>query len=195
MVCLHFDFPTLLVRYCTFQVVRNLRFSPSCESESKTIARFRDHGWSDAVLDRAYLMAACCSRDKAAAGDTLRQEVATWLKDESEARQQLTANAKTLSERLQLMDTSLAQAEQTVSDLQKNRDILQCKLTEIGRAQLASAATHTAELDKLEHKVQDALAAKDELYRDLVAVQQAKGELKEELVRKPILTSMRGLYG
>lgn len=114
-------------------------------------------------------------------GDKLQQEMATWLKDESEARQQLTASAKSLTARLQLMDTSLAEAERTVSDLQKTREVLECKLTEIERAQVASAATHTGELEKLEHRVQVALAAKDELYRDLVAVQQAKGELKEEL--------------
>lgn len=135
------------------------------------------------------------SRDKQPAGCKLQEEIAAWLKDESQARQELTASVRSLTGRLQLLDTSLAKAEENVSDLQKIRHVLECKLSELERAKLASAATHAAEVDKLEHKVQDALAAKDDLYRDFVAMQQAKSELKEELVQLPIPRSLQRLCG
>lgn len=123
-------------------------------------------------------------------GDKLYQEMAAWFKDESEARQELIASAKTLTVRLQSMDTSLAAAEQNVSDLQKVREVLECKLADIQRVQVANLASHAADLEKFEHKVQEALAAKDEVYRDLVSAQQVQGELKETLVRFPLRAAL-----
>jgi hypothetical protein len=69
-----------------------------------------------------------------------------------------------------------------VSDLQKLKEGLECKLTEQERS---AAVMHAAEVEKFERKVQDAFAAKDALYKDLVAMQEVQGTLKESLVRSP----------
>jgi chromosome segregation ATPase len=117
-----------------------------------------------------------------ATGDNLYQEMAAWFKEESDARKELIEKAKTLDMRLRSTQQALVAAEQNVSDLQRVREGLECKLTELERS---TAAKRAAEVEKFDNKIQEALATKDALYKDLVTMQQVQGTLKESLVRFP----------
>lgn len=134
------------------------------------------------------------ANSKGFTGDKLYQEATAWLKEESGARKELLASAKHLTVRLQHMETSLTSAEQNLSHVNKAREVLECKLSETEQNQVARSATHAAEVEKFELKVQEALAAKDELYKDLVSMQQVQGELKEDLVRSLLIYLASALW-
>lgn len=128
-------------------------------------------------------------------GEKLYQEMTAWIEEESRGRRELVASSKGLTERFSQMEAALSTAEKNVVELQKDREVSQCKLAELQRGQMADKATHTVELKKLEAKAREAFTAKDDLYRDLLTLQKIQAEMKEALVSSCLMLSRQKMHG